>query len=68
MRKEAVQVCQTAPFTSGFAYSPLEEDHWQPENLNATSRVFQLKLPLFGRYSFAYQKVQSSTGSMAMLV
>ena len=40
----------------------------QEENLNEASRVFQLKLPVAGRYSLACQKVQSSEGSMAMLV
>ena len=30
--------------------------------------VAQLKLPLLGRYSLLYQKVQSSEGSIAMLV
>src|SRR6478609_9939743 len=37
-------------------------------NLNAPMRVCQLKVPLFGRYSPRYQNVQSSAGSMDMLV
>jgi hypothetical protein len=36
----------------------------QDGNLNDAIRVFQLKVPLAGMYSVAYQKVQSSTGSM----
>jgi hypothetical protein len=34
-----------------------------PENLNDPILVCQLKLPFLGRYSFEYQKVQSSDGS-----
>ena len=34
-----------------------------PGNLKDAMRVFQLKDPLAGMYSLAYQKVQSSTGS-----
>ena len=40
----------------------------QVGNLNDASRVAQLKLPVFDRYSLLYQNVQSSTGSMAILV
>jgi hypothetical protein len=40
----------------------------QVGNLNEAMRVLQLKLPLFGKYWFVYQKVQSSTGSMLMLL
>ena len=36
----------------------------QPGSVNDAMRVFQLKVPLAGMYSFAYQKVQSSTGSI----
>jgi len=36
----------------------------QPGSLNVPIRVRQLKEPFAGRYSFAYQKVQPSTGSM----
>ncbi len=36
-------------------------------NLNEFSRVCQLKLPVVFSYSWAYQNVQSSTGSMDML-
>ena len=39
----------------------------QDGNLNDAMRVLQLKLPLAWRYSVAYQKVQSSTGSTLML-
>jgi len=35
----------------------------QPVNLKLAMRVDQLKLPLAGRYSLVYQKVQSSPGS-----
>jgi len=35
----------------------------QDVNLNDPMRVFQLKEPLVVRYSFVYQKVQSSPGS-----
>ena len=35
----------------------------QDVNLKEPMRVFQLKEPLVVRYSFVYQKVQSSTGS-----
>ena len=34
-----------------------------PANLNDPIRVLQLKVPLEGRYSLTYQKVQSSAGS-----
>ena len=40
----------------------------QPLSLNEPMRVCQLKLPLEARYSFVYQKVQSSDGSTLMLV
>src|SRR5262249_20230033 len=36
--------------------------------LNAAMRVLQLNLPFVFRYSVVYQNVQSSTGSMAMLL
>ena len=36
----------------------------QDANLKDPMRVFQLNEPLVVRYSFAYQKVQSSAGSM----
>ena len=35
-------------------------------NLKVAMRVFQLKVPLAGMYSFAYQNVQPSTGSTAI--
>jgi hypothetical protein len=35
-------------------------------NLKEAMRVFQLKAPFEGMYSFVYQKVQSSIGSTAM--
>ena len=35
----------------------------QPGNLKLAMRVLQLKLPFAFRYSFVYQKVQSSPGS-----
>ena len=37
-------------------------------NLNVPIRVCQLKLPFAAMYSSVYQKVQSSAGSMLMLV
>jgi len=40
----------------------------QEVNLKDPMRVFQLKLPFVGMYSFVYQNVQSSTGSMLMLL
>jgi len=40
----------------------------QEGKLKDASWVAQLKLPVLGRYSLLYQKVQSSTGSIAMLV
>ena len=40
----------------------------QDGKLKDASRVFQLKLPEAGRYSLAYQNVQSFVGSMLMLV
>ena len=40
----------------------------QDGKLKEAILVAQLNLPLVGRYSLVYQKVQSSTGSMAMLV
>ena len=36
--------------------------------VNDAMRVLQLKVPLFIRYSLVYQNVQSSTGSMLMLL
>src|SRR6267378_2194386 len=36
----------------------------QPGSLNVPMRVLQLNEPFAGMYSFAYQKVQPSTGSM----
>lgn len=38
----------------------------QPVNLKLAIRVAQLKLPVAGRYSLVYQKVQSSTGSICI--
>ena len=38
----------------------------QVENLKLAIRVAQLKLPLAGRYSVVYQKVQSSVGSICI--
>ena len=42
--------------------------YWQLGNLNDASRVCQLNVPLEAMYSLAYQNVQSSTGSSAMLL
>ena len=47
---------------------PTPPNYIQPVNLKEFRRVCQLKLPLLGMYSLAYQKVQSSLGSMDMLV
>ena len=38
----------------------------QPGNLKLAMRVFQLNDPVVFMYSFVYQKVQSSTGSIVM--
>ena len=40
--------------------------YWQLGNLNDAIRVLQLKVPFAFRYSVVYQKLQSSTGSMAI--
>jgi hypothetical protein len=40
----------------------------QLENLNDASRVWKLNDPFDGMYSFTYQNVQSSEGSIAMAV
>jgi len=40
--------------------------YWQPANLNDPMRVLQLNEPFACRYSFVYQNVQSSTGSIDM--
>jgi hypothetical protein len=40
----------------------------QPLNLKEPMKVAQLKVPLLGWYSFAYQNVQSSLGSMRRAV
>jgi hypothetical protein len=40
----------------------------QDGKVKDASRVFQLKLPEVGRYSLAYQNVQSFAGSTLMLV
>ena len=42
--------------------------YWQFGNLKDAMRVLQLKVPLLFRYSVVYQKVQSSTGSTAILL
>ena len=42
--------------------------YWQLGNLNDANRVCQLNVPFDAMYSFAYQNVQSSTGSSAMLL
>ncbi len=42
--------------------------YMHPGNLNLAMRVFQLNLPLDCKYSVVYQKVQSSPGSMLMLL
>jgi len=55
------------PFVLGKAdASPLP--HLHPGNLNEAICVLQLKVPLDFKYSFVYQKVQSSTGSTVMLL
>ena len=46
----------------------LPADAGQPGSLNEAIRVFQLNAPLLGMYSFVYQNVQSSLGSMAIAV
>lgn len=43
------------------------QHYWHPEILKDASLVLQLNVPLDFRYSVVYQKVQSSTGSIAML-
>ncbi len=40
----------------------------QEGNLNDAMRVLQLNVPLASKYSFVYQRVQSSTGSTLMLL
>ena len=40
----------------------------QDVNLKEPMRVLQLKVPLDGRYSLVYQKVQSSAGSTLILL
>jgi hypothetical protein len=42
--------------------------YWQVLNLKDASRVLQEKAPLVLMYSWAYQNVQSSLGSIAMLL
>lgn len=42
--------------------------YWQLGNLNEAILVLQLNVPLFMRYSFVYQNVQSFTGSTLMLL
>src|SRR5258708_28817642 len=42
--------------------------YWQVGNLKDASRVCQLNVPFEAMYSFAYQNVQSSDGSRAMLL
>src|SRR6266480_2659163 len=44
----------------------LPADAAQPGSLNEAIRVFQLNAPVLERYSFVYQNVQSSIGSMAI--
>lgn len=48
------------------AYARRSLCYAQPANLKLAIRVAQLKLPLAGRYSLVYQKVQSSTGSICI--
>jgi len=40
----------------------------QDGNLNDPMRVFQLNVPLLGMYSFVYQNVQSSLGSIPIML
>ena len=42
--------------------------YWQVLILNDANRVCQLNVPFDAIYSFAYQNVQSSDGSSAMLL
>src|SRR5438128_7061099 len=48
--------------------NPGSHSYLQEGNLNDVSRAWKLKRPLAGMYWFTYQKVQSSEGSMAMLL
>jgi hypothetical protein len=47
-----------------------DEEPGRPQDVNLKDpmRVFQLNEPLVVRYSLVYQKVQSSTGSMLILL
>lgn len=53
---------ETGSISAGLSFS-----YEHPGNLNEARRVCQLKLPFDGMYSFTYQNVQSSPGSMLRL-
>src|SRR5438552_5398890 len=54
------------PFTGSMATTVGGGRLEQFANLKVPTRVCQLKVPLAVRYSVVYQKVQSSTGSIAI--
>jgi len=57
---------QNGPICLGAA--PARQSHyWHVAILNDPRRVLQLNVPLDFKYSVVYQKVQSSTGSIARL-
>src|SRR5262249_29953534 len=58
--------CEEFPPTTLVGFSVREERIGQDGNLNEAIRVDQLNVPFVWRYSFAYQKVQSSVGSTAI--
>src|SRR5215470_9983409 len=58
--------CEEFPPTTLVGFSVSEERIGQDGNLNEAIRVDQLNVPSVLRYSFAYQKVQSSVGSTAI--
>jgi len=60
--------CEEFPPVTLVGFSVSEERIGQDGNLNEAIRVDQLNVPFVWRYSFAYQKVQSSAGSRAIEV
>ncbi len=64
----AVDTLRSVIAVAGFGVAVGVGPELQEGNLKEAMRVLQLNVPLVFRYSFVYQKVQSSTGSMLMLL
>jgi hypothetical protein len=67
-KKRPLLLAWGGPGIAHSGFERAESPHWHEGNLKEAMRVLQLNVPLAFRYSVVYQKVQSSTGSMAMLL